>query len=517
MPDDTSTVPPAAKLEATASVAAPPCAMVIFGAGGDLTKRLLVPALHNLSRSGMLPDHFALIGVSHRERSDDVLRQELTEGIQQFATAGVDENAWNWLAPRISCVSGDFDDPATYEKLRWRLAEAAQERGTNGNVLFYLATSAKYFASIAEHLARSGLSKQQDGSWRRVIVEKPFGADLPSARELNKRLLNVLDETQIYRIDHYLGKETVQNIMVFRFGNSIFEPLWSRDHIDHVQITVAETVGVEQRGNFYDHTGALRDMVPNHLFQLLAMTAMEPPSSFAAEAVRGEKVKVLDAVHSFGARDAVRNVVRGQYAPGTVKDKPVKAYLKEPNIAPHSSTETYVAMRLMIDNWRWAGVPFYLRTGKALSTRRTQVVIDFKSAPFSLFRDTPITHLAPNRLVLKIQPNDGISLQFGAKIPGTRMAIGGVKMDFAYKDYFNAKPTTGYETLLYDCMQGDATLFQRADNAEAGWRVVQPILDSWAKGSKSKSKLALYPAGSEGPMEADELLARDGRAWAPLT
>jgi glucose-6-phosphate 1-dehydrogenase len=324
----------------------------------------------------------------------------------------------------------------------------------------------------------------------------------------------VLNESQIYRIDHYLGKETVQNIMVFRFANGLFEPLWSRDHIDHVQITVAETVGVEGRGKFYDATGALRDMVPNHLFQLLSLTAMEPPSCFDAEAVRSEKAKVLDAVHLFGAADARSNVVRGQYGAGTVEGRPVEAYRDAPDVDPHSPTETYVALKLMIDNWRWAGVPFYLRTGKALSRRRTEIVIQFKRAPLALFRDTPVEWLMPNDLILHIQPDEGASLRFSAKIPGPSLRTGAVEMTFNYRDYFRTAPKTGYETLIYDCMLGDATLFKRADDIEAGWRVVQPVLDAWA--GDHATAPAVYAAGSAGPAEADALPGRDDRRWRSL-
>ncbi|HEY2136660.1 MAG TPA: glucose-6-phosphate dehydrogenase, partial [Xanthobacteraceae bacterium] len=359
-----------------------------------------------------------------------------------------------------------------------------------------------------------GLVREAEGRWRRVIIEKPFGTDLRSAQELNRKLLAVLRENQIYRIDHYLGKETVQNILVFRFGNGIFEPLWNRNHVDHVQITVAETVGVERRGKFYEGTGALRDMVPNHLFQLLTLVTMEPPTCFAADSVRAEKTKVLDAIHPFGAEDARRNVVRGQYGGGTIDHKTVIPYRGSPDVAPDSTTETYVALRLMMDNWRWAGVPFYLRTGKSLAKRRTEVVIRFKQAPFAMFRDTPVERLTPNDLILHIQPEEGVTLRFGAKVPGPSMRMGDVAMRFSYRDYFNAAPSTGYETLIYDCMLGDSTLFKSADDIEAGWRIVQPLLDAWA--ARDAGAPAIYPAGSDGPDEAEALLKRDGRHWRPL-
>ncbi len=365
------------------------------------------------------------------------------------------------------------------------------------------------FATIAEQLGRAGLVRAE-GGWRRIIVEKPFGTDLKSARELNAKLRSVFSEDQIYRIDHYLGKETVQNIMVMRFANGLFEPLWNREHVDHVQITVAETVSVESRGKFYDRVGALRDMVPNHLFQLLSLIAMEPPICFEADAVRTEKEKALEAIKPIAKEEVPSQVVRAQYTTGCVESKLVPAYRESDGVDPGSTTETFVAMLLTLDNWRWAGVPFYLRTGKALARRKTEIVINFKRAPFAMFRDTPVNRLAQNLLVLRIQPDEGASLQFNAKIPGPIIRIDGVRMEFDYKDYFDAAPSTGYETLIYDCMTGDPTLFQRADNIESGWRVVQPILDAWRE---SKQGLSWYEAGSDGPDAAAELLARGGRGW----
>ena len=371
------------------------------------------------------------------------------------------------------------------------------------------------FGKIVEQLGAAGLVNEADaGGFRRVIIEKPFGTDLASAKALNAQVLKVLDESQVYRMDHFLGKETVQNIMVLRFANGIFEPLWNRDHIDHVQITVAETVGVERRARFYEATGAMRDMVPNHVFQLLSLTAMEPPNSFDADAVRTEKYKVLEAIHPLNDEEARRSAVRGQYGAGTLDGAPVGAYRSEPGVDPNSMTETYVAMQLGIDNWRWAGVPFYLRTGKRLARRTTEIAIQFKQAPFALFRDTPVDVLTPNVLVLQIQPDEGVSLQFGAKIPGPEIALGGVRMNFRYEDYFNVTPSTGYETLVYDCMIGDATLFNRADGVEAGWAVVQPILDLWK--SDKTAPLEIYPAGGEGPDAGSHLLWRSGRKWRPI-
>jgi glucose-6-phosphate 1-dehydrogenase len=486
---------------------APPCVLVIFGAAGDLTKRLLVPALYNLRRAKLLPDEFSIIGIARADKNDEAFRHDFDDSMRKFASGSENGADWKWLRDRMSYLRGDLEDLETYQSLGKRLAKG-------GNVLFYLATPPSVFAPVIAQLGKAKLLQETEGSWRRVIIEKPFGTDLRSAKTLNRQILSVMSESQIYRIDHYLGKETVQNIMVFRFGNGIFEPLWNRNHIDHVQITVAETVGVETRGKFYDATGALRDMVPNHLFQLLELVAMEPPTCFAADAVRTEKGKVLEAVHPFGKGDASRNVVRGQYAPGAVNGKTVTAYRESPDVDSNSTTETYVALKIMMDNWRWAGVPFYLRTGKALAKRRSEIVIRFKQAPFALFRDTPVERLTPNDLVLHIQPEEGVTLSFGAKKPGPKVVMGGVEMRFDYKDYFEVAPSTGYETLVYDCMIGDTTLFKRAEEIEAGWRIVQPLLDTWSGGQNEPP--STYAAGSEGPAEADELMARDGRHWRAL-
>jgi len=488
---------------------APPCVLVIFGAAGDLTRRLLMPALCNLRRGRLLPDDFSIIGIARAEASDETFRRAFDAGMRDFAAGAENGAAWRWLRERMSYLKGDFAEAATFRALGERLAKTGRH-----NVLFYLATPPAVVAPVIAHLGEAGLLQECANGWRRVIVEKPFGTDLRSARELNRRILSVMSEQQVFRIDHYLGKETVQNIMVFRFGNGIFEPLWNRNHIDHVQITVAETVGVGTRGKFYDATGALRDMVPNHLFQLLELTAMEPPTCFAADAVRTEKSKVLDAVHSFGARDAPRNVVRGQYTAGVVGGKAVQAYRQSPDVAPDSKAETYVALKLMMDNWRWAGVPFYLRTGKALGARRSEIVIRFKQAPFALFRDTPVERLTPNDLVLHIQPDEGVTLSIGAKQPGPKVMMGGVELRFDYKDYFAVAPSTGYETLIYDCMTGDTTLFKRAEEIESGWRIVQPLIDLWSDGKVDAP--SPYAAGSQGPAQADALLACDGRSWRAL-
>jgi glucose-6-phosphate 1-dehydrogenase len=492
---------------------APPCTLVIFGAGGDLTKRLLMPAIYNLAKAKLLSEKFAIIAVDRTPKPVEAFRDYLADGIRSFvsdtasgpATDPFDKEAWDFVASRITHFAGDLTQSDTYA----RLYDVVERAG--GNAIFYLAVASQLFGTIVEQIGGVGLTEEKDGCFRRVIIEKPFGTDLASAGALNARILKVLSESQIYRMDHFLGKETVQNIMVLRFANGIFEPIWNRDHIDHVQITVAETVGVELRAKFYEATGALRDMVPNHVFQLLSLTAMEPPNSFDADAVRTEKHKVLEAVHPLDDADLRRHTIRGQYGPGEFGGKPVKAYREEPGVAPDSVTETYVAMRLGIDNWRWAGVPFYLRTGKRLTRRTTEIAIQFKQAPFALFRDTPVDVLTPNVLALQLQPDEGASLQFGAKIPGPEIALGGVRMNFLYKDYFNSEPTTGYETLVYDCMIGDAMLFNRADGVEAGWAVVQPVLDLWQ--NDKTVPLEIYPAGSPGPEAADNLLWRSGRKW----
>jgi glucose-6-phosphate 1-dehydrogenase len=514
---------PAAFDKPEAAPVAPPCAMVIFGAAGDLTKRLVVPALYNLVTAKRLAEGFQLVGVDLAGKSTEEWRQGLSDMMSEFVTKGggefetdhIDQDAWGWLTSRMSYLQGDLTDPDAYKRIGKYLAGLDKTKGTDGNYLFYLAVADRFFGTVVDQLGAAGLAREEDGKgWRRVVIEKPFGHDLASARALNARILKVLEERQIYRMDHFLGKETVQNIMVMRFANGMFEPLWNRDHIDHVQITAAETVGVERRGKFYEKTGALRDMVPNHVFQLLSMTAMECPISFDADAVRAKKAEVLQAVHLMTPEEALRDAVRGQYDAGTVLGKPARAYRQEPDVAPDSNVETYIACKLLIDNWRWAGVPFYIRTGKYLARRTTRIAIRFRQAPFSLFRDTTVGRLTPNWMLLRIQPEEGISLRFAAKHPGPSVKIATASMDFAYKDFFKTEPSTGYETLLYDCMSGDATLFQRADNVEAGWQVVQPILDAWA--NTPPKDFPNYKAGSEGPAAADELLASDGREWRRL-
>ncbi len=499
-----------------------PCTIVIFGANGDLTKRLVTPALYNLALTGLLPDNFALLGVDHNGKDDVEWRQHLTEAMQSFVggtgefdPASIDQKAWGWLTERMFYQVGDFEDSATYEHLRDVLKGIDEKRGCAGNVIFYLAVADRFFGRVVDELGKAKLVEWGDGKdkpYRRVVIEKPFGHDLPSARDLNAKILQSLREDQIFRIDHFLGKETVQNILAFRFANGMFEPLWNRDHIDHVQITVSETVGVEGRGFFYEATGALRDMVPNHVFQLLCMTAMEPPTSFAADAIRSKKVDVFAAIKSVLPEDAVR----GQYDAGTVLGKSVRAYRTEPNVNPYSDVETYVALRLAIDNWRWAGVPFYIRTGKYMTARNTEIAIRFKSAPTMLFDGMDGGSMHPNWLVIQVQPNEGISMQFEVKRPGPVVELKSVKMSFAYSDWFPTQQNVGYETLLYDVMIGDQTLFQRADQVEEGWRIVQPVLDAWAK--VKPDDFPNYIAGTAGPAAADALLARDGgRSWRPVT
>jgi len=504
---------------------ADPCAMVIFGAGGDLTKRLLVPALYNLIRTKALPENFALIGVGQSARTTESWRSDLYDMLKGFigktgAELGVDhidEAAWSRLASKLTYLQGDITKPEIYSMIAAALVDAERRHGTRGNAIFYLGVADQFFEIVVEELGKARLTRQdkdQDGKlsyWRRVVVEKPFGNSLHSARDLNAHLLRTLREEQIFRIDHYLGKDTVQSIMAMRFANGLFEPIWNRDRIDHVQITAAETVGVEKRGKFYEATGALRDMVPSHMFALLSMVAMEPPTCFDAAAIRSRKAEVFAAMRAIGPEQ----VVRGQYAAGMVLGKPAAAYRDEPNVAPRSDVETYVALRVEIDNWRWAGVPFYIRTGKHLSHRMTEIAICFKQAPYAAFQDTPVDSLRPNWLVLRIAPDQGISLQFEVKRPGPVMDLAAVKMDFRYDDWFAKEPNVGYETLIHDVMTGSTALFMRADMVEQAWRVVQPVLDAWVA---EKAACPLYESGSNGPGAADEMLARDaGRKWRPVS
>jgi len=491
-----------------------PCSFVIFGATGDLTHRLVMPSLYNLAATGLLPDKFCVVGIARKGMSSDDLRDSLMKGLHQFATRPVDDTVARQLLQCVTSIEADPKEPASFDAMRDRLEKLEANRSTGGNRLFYLATPPTAFAPISRQLGRTGILKEANGAWRRLVVEKPFGTDLASAKALNDELLKIVTEHQIYRIDHYLGKETVQNILVLRFANGMFEPIWNRNHIDHVQITVDEKLGVGHRGSFYDATGALRDMVPNHLFQLLSLVAMEPPIRFDAHSVRSEKADVLAAIQTQSEQEALRNSVRGQYLGGRIGDTEIPDYAEVEDVKSGSTTETYAALKLTIDNWRWAGVPFYLRTGKALGLKRTEVAIKFKEAPFAMFSCTPVHTLAENYLVIGVEPTEGIALQFNTKVPGPTITLSGVEMKFRYKDYFKAEPATGYETLIYDCMIGDNILFQRADSVEAGWKAVQPFLDAWKKAGANG--LEKYPAGSEGPARAEELLKRDGRSWRRL-
>jgi glucose-6-phosphate 1-dehydrogenase len=485
--------------------------MVIFGASGDLTLRKLIPALYNLGCSDLLPREFAILGFAKDELTETEFRERVRKDIREFGGAGSDMTLCNWLADATYYMQGDFSNSVDYARLQARISELEERHHTGGNVFYYFATLPQFFPVIVDHLGQQGLAKEIEGKWRRVIIEKPFGSDLESAKNLNTDIRKTLKERQIYRIDHYLGKETVQNLLIFRFSNGIFEPIWNRRYIDHVQITVAESLGVERRGGYYEQAGALRDMIPNHILQLVSLTSMEPPISFEANAVRDEQAKVLHAIQPMPPEEVLTRAVRGQYGEGSIAAEQVPGYRQEQFVNPASSTETFVALKLLVDNWRWADVPFYVRTGKRMARRHTEIAIQFRRPPLRLFRDTPVDRLMANRLIVNIQPEEGISLRFGAKIPGAHMRVGNVNMDFAYANYFGSQPSTGYERLLYDCMVGDATLFQRADMVEAGWNIVQPIIDVWR--ALPARNFPNYAAGGWGPKDSEELLLRDNRSW----
>ena len=493
---------------------ADPCLLVLFGATGDLAKRKLLPALFNLAQNGLLAREFSVVGMAREDLSHEEFRRRIGEAMREFGPKNMDPALWARLESCLYYARGQFGDPEAYKALSQLLEKTDREGGTQGNYLYYLATPPSVFPEIAAQLGRAGLAQggEHRAGWTRMIVEKPFGRDLDSARALNRSLLQGFDEDQLYRIDHYLGKETVQNLLVFRFANGIFEPIWNRRYIDHIQILVAESVGVEDRGRYYEEAGVLRDMIQNHMFQLLALVAMEPPISFAARAVRDEKVKVLHAVGRLQPEDIIQRTVRGQYGKGFASDKPVPAYRSEPHVSPTSTTETYAALKLFVENWRWADVPFYLRSGKRLPTRETQIVIQFRRAPLLLFRDMPGGELAPNRLVVHIQPDERIRMRFQAKLPGPGVHLANVDMEFRYADLAPASPGTGYETLLYDCMTGDATLFHRSDMVEAAWTIATPILDVWQ--ALPPRDFPNYASGTWGPRSADELIERDGRQWS---
>ena len=478
-----------------------PCVIVIFGASGDLTRRKLLPSLCNLLASGLLAEDFVIIGVGRKEWSDQDFREQMQHAVAEFAVQKVDPALWKNIEDRMRYCSGSYTDPATYQRLSTLLSEATASHHTGGNALFYLAVPATTFGPIAQQLHASGLLNEKPSAWRRVIIEKPFGHDLASARELNAALSSAMAESQIYRIDHYLGKETSQNLLVFRLGNSMIEPVWNRTFIDHVEITAAESIGIEGRAAFYESAGAFRDMMQTHMLMLLALITMEPPASLSGEAVRNEKTKVLEAMRILKPDEVLRDTVRGQYGPCQVSGKAVAGYREEPGISPGSTVETYAAAKLWVDNWRWAGVPFYLRTGKRLARRVTEIVVRFKSPPLSLFGGTECSPLGPNLLVMHIQPDEGITLQMRAKMPGPTIHTRAVTLDFDYAQFGEIAPTTGYEKLLYDCLIGDPTLFHRTDMVEAAWKVADPILDTWA--SLTRDSLPMYAPGSWGPHEAE--------------
>ena len=491
-----------------------PCSVVIFGATGDLTHRKLIPALYNLAADGELPPAVAVIGFARREKTDDEFRKELEETTRKFSRQPVRDEIWKTFAQAVFYHQSDFADEAGYKKLAERLDKIDKERGTRGNRLFYFAVAPDQFEPILKHLKAVGLNQAREGSWARVIVEKPFGTDLASARELNRLGRSSFSEEQTYRIDHFLGKETAQNILVLRFANAIFEPLWNTRYLDHIQITAAETLGVEGRAGYYEGAGALRDMVQNHLLQLLCLVATEPPTDLGADSIRDEKVKVVRSLRRIAGEDVATNCVRGQYAAGAIEGKPVVDYRQEKNVDPKSMTETYVALRLFIDNWRFSEVPIYLRVGKRLPKSGTEISVHFKKAPHVLF-NKEATERDQNVLVIRIQPDEGISLRMQAKMPGTSFRIEPVKMDFHYGTSFGKASPEAYERLLLDAMSGDATLFARRDEVEEAWAFIDPIEEAW-HAKKDAPPLCFYPAGSWGPEEADELLARDGRTWRRL-
>jgi len=496
------------RLERTAE----PCVVVIFGATGDLTRRKLVPALYRLARQRLVPAEFAVLGTSRPEMSDEDFRNKMREALVEFSDEEIDEAAWNSFASGLFYLPGEFDDNESYNRIKNKLQEIDKTRRTQGNHLFYLATAPEFFGVIARQLGSAGMARNTPPHWTRLIVEKPFGHDLASAQALNAELATVFNENQIFRIDHYLGKETVQNLLVFRFGNSIFEPLWNHQYVDHVQVTNAEAIGVEGRGSYYEKAGAIRDMIQNHVFQIVSLIAMEPPTSLEANSVRDEKIRAMRTVRAIPSDRVDEFAVRGQYGSGTVLGDTVPGYREESGVDPQSTTETFAALKLQFANWRWADVPFYLRSGKRLPKRVTEIALQFKKVPHRLFTDSDAP-LQPNVLVIRIQPNEGITLRFGAKLPGQAMRIRWVNMDFRYGSSFGAKPPEAYERLLLDCMLGDSTLYARRDMVERGWEIVTPILEA---GEQPAPDFPNYAAGSWGPQSAFELIERDGRRWRKL-
>jgi glucose-6-phosphate 1-dehydrogenase len=489
-----------------------PSTLVLFGATGDLAHRKVIPALYQLWRTNLLPHEFVILAIGRRPYTDDSLRTEFRASLEKYSRVlPLDEAAWRSFSSRIRYQRMDFDDGASYDELVTTLEAIDKEQNAPGHHLYYLATQPSAFAEIVAQIGRVGLDHEHhEGGWRRIVIEKPFGHDLQSAIRLNREVGKVFRESQVYRIDHYLGKETVRNLLVFRFGNGIFEPIWNRRHIDHIQITVAESIGVENRGSFYEETGASRDFLQNHLLQLMSLVAMEPPATFDADALRDEKVKVIRAIAELSPDRIRTDVVRGQYGPGWVSGKPVVAYRAEPEVSPESETETFVAARFEVDDWRWSGVPFYLRTGKRLPKRASEIAIQFKEVPHRLFRDSS-SEPDPNLLAIRIQPDEGIMLRFGAKVPGLGIDVRSVTMDFTYGSAFTVDSPDAYETLILDALLGDASLFTRADEVEGAWARVTPIIDTWA--DEDAPDFPDYEAGSWGPEAADELLAREGRKW----
>jgi glucose-6-phosphate 1-dehydrogenase len=495
------------QVERTAS----PCAVIIFGASGDLTRRKLVPALFRLAEQRLIPAEFAIIGISRSKMTDEEFRARMRDAVAYLrGTKRLDDQIWSSFAEGLFYLPGDIGDANTYTELSSLLGRLAKERGTGHNHVFYLSTAPAQYSDAIRNLGASGLAKQSEDHWTRIIIEKPFGTDLDSARQLNTEVAAVFEEDQVYRIDHYLGKETVQNLIIFRFANGIFEPIWNRQYIDHVQITNAESIGVEGRGAYYEGVGVLRDMIQNHVFQVLSLVALEPPVSLAANSLRDEKIKAMQAVREIKVENVRDFAVRGQYGPGFVEGKAVPGYREEPGVAPDSRTETFAALKLYFDNWRWAGVPFFLRSGKRLPKRVTEIAIQFKEAPHLLFSQHAEQQLEPNVLVVRVQPDEGITLRIGAKIPGQQTRVRWVNMDFRYGASFGVDPPEAYERLLLDCMLGDSTLYARRDMTERGWEIVMPILKAWESDAED---IPVFEAGTWGPSQAFEFIESEGRRW----
>ncbi|HEV2862939.1 MAG TPA: glucose-6-phosphate dehydrogenase [Pyrinomonadaceae bacterium] len=496
------------RLERTAE----PCAVVIFGASGDLAKRKLIPALYRLVQERLLPAEFAIVGLGRTAMTDDEFRQKMREAVLEFSESKrVDDEVWQSFAAGMQFLPSDIKRPECYNELAKRLEEVDRERGTQGNRLFYLSVAPEFYAEAVKQLGDAGLLKQEKG-WARVIIEKPFGTSLESARELNQQILKHLDESQVYRIDHYLGKETVQNLLVFRFANGIFEPMWNRQYIDHVQITNAETVGVEGRGGYYEKSGVVRDMIQNHVFQVLSLVAMEPPATLSAEDVRNEKIKAMHSARAFTPERVRKECVRGQYGAGAIGGKPVPGYREEKDVAPDSVTETYAMITMWFDNWRWSGVPFYIRSGKRLAKRVTEIAIQFREAPHKLFGPAATEHVSPNQLIIRVQPDEGITMRVAAKVPGQVTRIRDVNMEFRYGASFGVQLAEAYERLILDCILADPTLYARKDMTERGWELVMPILDEWAA-HKTEADFPNYEAGSWGPEQSFAILEKEGRRW----